>query len=207
MQHATTRHKSSLENQASEALCWLIDRSPLLARATVELFLTEDEAREVMGEAGSVVGASTRISLRALPGGSAHYYFPDVWVAGAKRSFQLMIEVKVDAELHTMEIDRATLRSECPSMPLPDGDSPRVTIVQNDAYRLAWSRVEAATDAKRRFVGVLSLEAGGHSSTGEVVGVGRARNVTWRDLHARFTELVESVDVDVRLVLQDFSLS
>ena len=118
-----------------------------------------------------------------------------------------MIEVKVDAELHTMEIDRATLRQQS-ACRCRTGTPRSSRSSQHDAYRLAWSRVEAATDAKRRFVGVLSLESAAPSAApDEVAGVGRARNVTWRDLHARFTELVESVDADVRLVLEDFSLS
>jgi hypothetical protein len=209
MTEATTHLRHPRENQISEALCWLIDRSAVLAEATVRLFLDEARASEVIDAANGCMGASTRISLNALPGDlTGHNYFPDIWVAGAKRSFQLMIEVKVGAEAHDMRVPFESLARAFPHTSFPDADDQGVvSIVQDDAYRLAWSLVPLEADAARRFVGFLWRDDGesrAHSTTGLVPGVEQARDVTWLELRNRFAEEADRVEPEIRVILHDF---
>jgi hypothetical protein len=199
-----TKAQHPRENQISEALCWLIDRSDVLAKATIELFLPPARAAEVLAAAGCRVGASTRISLDALPGGKARYYYPDVWLAGAKNSFQLMIEAKVTATEHPVPVRLEYLETTFPKtpVPLPNADG-FVNVIQKDAYRLAWSLRPAEVHA--RFVGLISREGDGvESTTGPVPGIEQTRNVSWRELGNRFAEITDSVEDEARVVLEDF---
>ncbi len=185
------------ENQISEALCWLVDRSRALAEATVALFLTEAQSQQVLAAADGRIGASTRIGLAAPPGAKGPYR-PDIWIAGANRSFQLMIEVKVTASEHWMLLPAEGVPAETVV-----GDSGEVvSVIQKEAYRRAWSLLPAEADA--RFVGLLSRDVPGLEPSGPARGIEQARNVTWRELGNRFSAIAESVEPEIRVVLDDF---
>lgn len=184
-----------LENQVSEALCWLIDRSHVLAEATVALFLTQEQTTRALAAADRCIGASTRISLDA-PSGAKGPYRPDLWIAGANGSFQLMIEVKVRAAEHWMQLPAEGVPAGVPD----SGEA--VNVIQKEAYRRAWSLVSAEADT--RFVGLLSRDVIELEPIGPVGGIERARNVTWRELGNRFSEIADSVEPEIRVVLCDF---
>lgn len=125
-----TKEQHQLENQTTTVLAWLIDRSPAIAKAVLELFLG-DHAPE-----HGRVGARTQLSL-PKPGGGALY--PDLSICVAGRALQLLVEVKVDSVMAVYPEFRA--RS------------------QPDVYRLLW-RTTSPGDARIRAVGTLTREGG-----------------------------------------------
>src|SRR5947208_572316 len=81
-----------LENQMTETLAWLIDRSPAFARAFIQLFVMNDVQATAAAAGCSAFGASTQVRLPKLPG--AGHPRPDLSVCGDGRRFQGLIEVK-----------------------------------------------------------------------------------------------------------------
>lgn len=122
---ATTAHHA-LEDQATTVLAWLIDRSPVIARSVLRLFLGP------VGDVEGTIGAETQVSL-PKPGGGA--LRPDLSICVSDRAPQLLVEVKVASEL--------AVYSEFDSL-------------QQDAvYRHLW-RSPSPADAEVRAVGTLT---------------------------------------------------
>jgi hypothetical protein len=115
-----------LENQTTTVLAWLVDRSPVLARRVLNLFLG--------GHAPDtkLVGARTQLTL-SKPGGGALY--PDLSICGSDYDVQLLVEVKVDSEFHRY----------------PEFDNR----IQPEVYRLL-SKSPSPGDARVRAVGTLT---------------------------------------------------
>lgn len=82
-----TDKNHQLENQATTVLEWLVDRSPAIARAVLNLFLGD---RVPVGNA--TVGARTQLSLPKPDGGAL---YPDLSICVGGRALQLLVEVKV----------------------------------------------------------------------------------------------------------------
>jgi len=122
---ATTAHQA-LEDQSTTVLAWLIDRSPAIARAVIELFLGD------VGDLDYAIGAETQVSL-PKPGGGA--LRPDLSICASEHALQLLVEVKVAAEFSF---------------------SPEFGgLQQDDVYRYLW-RLQTAGGAKIRAVGTLT---------------------------------------------------
>lgn len=122
---ATTAHHA-LEDQATTVLAWLIDRSPLIARSVLRLFL------DSVGDVGRIVGAETQVSL-PKPGGGA--LRPDLSICVSDRALQLLVEVKAASDFSVH----------------PEFGGRR----QDEVYRHLWCSPSQA-DAKLRAVGTLT---------------------------------------------------
>jgi len=169
-----TNHQ--IENQATAVLAWLIDRSPALAAAIVELFLGDAAPRVTHA------GTRTWVSL-PKPGGGA--VFPDLSIDGDGASLQLLIEVKVGSDFH-------------------DYVTPEGTVVsQPEFYRRVWSRLPTWGEARQRAVGTLTRHGG--PMPVELAAL-RARDVTWSQVRDRLRALLEAGELatDVALVAASF---
>jgi hypothetical protein len=185
----TTETKSALEDQTTVVLAWLLDRWPALAhRLTTKCFVNDAEALDALA-AASRVGARTWLSLPKLPcspGGGVMR--PDLSIAGDARSFELIIENKVDAAPHHYEC-----LNGCHDPPL---------IPQQDAYALSWGLCPAEHEARVRRVSVLSRDP---VERGEVSAL-RSVDISWLDVRDLIRELLDeaSSDGDVGAVASDF---
>ena len=181
MELPSTSTQSPEENQLSETLAWLLDRSPVFARSFAQLFFDPDsDAAHVLNTVDEF-GAETRISLPPLLGTGA--LFPDLSLCGSKQTFQLLVEVKVDASLHSHPHEFGAL-------------------TQPEAYMEAWRQVDRTGEAQVRAVGTLTR---GDVSVGSV-GPMRARDVRWDELRSLLVELIddEHLEPGVLLVAVDF---
>ena len=93
MKYPSTISLAPQENQFTEALAWLIDRSDLFARRFAELFLPADVVAQAR-----VIGTLTQVGLPKASGSGM--VWPDLSVVGSERVFELFVEVKVDASLN-----------------------------------------------------------------------------------------------------------
>jgi hypothetical protein len=151
------------ENQFSEALAWALRRAATLARDFALLFVAGDTEAEQAVRSAAQIGVDTRITVRG-PSGKA--IFPDLSLCGSDRSFQLLVEVKVDATFHEYD--------------LPDGAS----VSQPVAYAHALECEPAASSARVRRVGTLSKDPAAVPKDAHPI---RGRDVSWaqvRDLLA-----------------------
>lgn len=126
MLQPTTALRHPIENQMSEVLAFLIDRDEAFARGFLVLCAggTDTQLEDAVAGAKSI-GARTQISLPAAsPAGLPQRttLFPDISIDGSDQAFQLLVEVKVDATLHTTVISG-------------------VVFEQPDAYVHAWRRL------------------------------------------------------------------
>ena len=142
-------------------LAWLLDRSALLAREFIRRYFADDSAALAsVEEPGITIGARTWGTLQPVDG-TGHLY-PDLIVAGSDRSFELIVEIKVDAELHWWD--------------LPNG----TRLYQPDAYALSWERnYDPALEARIRRVGTLT-----RTDVTEVASASalRTTDVRWDDV-------------------------
>jgi hypothetical protein len=164
------------ENQATEILAWLIDRSDVVARAVGGLFLGDLPALR----GAERIAARTQISLPRPSGGTV---FPDLSIEGASASFQLLVEVKIGAQL-----------SESP-------DADGGVVKQDDVYRQAWAALDADGQAAVRAVGTLTRHGGPATPQPEALC---ARDVSWSALRAGLAACVPDADAEVRAVLASF---
>ena len=175
------------ENQLSEALAWLLDRSRMFAHRFAELFFEpESEVVQLLQDV-DVFGAQARISLPPLPGTGV--LFPDLSLCGSSRSFQLLVEVKVDAGYHTH----------------PHPQTPGTPLLQPDAYIEAWKQLsDTAGEARIRAVGTLTR---GDDRSSERDDPMRARDVTWEELRSLLSELVDTevLEPSVALIAGDLT--
>jgi hypothetical protein len=145
--------------------------------------MVQDDVEALVAvERADVIGATDRVSL-PVPAGSPGM-FPDLSLAGSGRTFQVLVEIKVDAELHTIVVDGEPLQ-------------------QPDAYLEAWRRFsDPGAEADVRRVGTLTR-----------AGVKRPRPDSWRVRDLLWSELSETfdglrrddaVEDHVRVVLGEF---
>jgi hypothetical protein len=166
------------ENQATTVLAWLADRSIPLARAVTQLFLGSEQP----GVSADVIGARTQLSMQRVTGGTV---FPDLSLDGSARAFQVLVEVKIDAEFHSYVDD--------------DGKQ----IPQPELYRQIWMTLPTATEAKVRAVGTLTRF--GSDTTPDLEAL-RGRDVSWSELGDALTELItgSSLEPNIELVAASF---
>lgn len=167
----TTETLSPLERQATIVLAWLAHHSRTFAVAFLERFLAGDDevlASKLANEA--VIGARAWGTLRGLEGVTG-YIYPDLTIAGSERSFELIVEVKIDAQLHWW--------------PLPDG----TRLYQPDAYIRSWAEnYDPEFEATIRRVGTLTRNGPGIELAPHPF---RAADVRWQDVRDVLAALLE----------------
>src|SRR4051794_2281614 len=94
---AATSKMVQAEDQWTEVLAWLIDRSRRFAAGVLELFLHGDEEALAAVQSAVVIGARTQVMLPSIGAGAI---WPDLSVEGSDRAFQLLVEVKLGSEFH-----------------------------------------------------------------------------------------------------------
>lgn len=167
----TTQHQ--FENQTTAVLAWLVDRSPTVARSVLRLFL---------GDAGlpqAEVGAQTQVSLPKPEGG---YLYPDLSICASDHALQLLVEVKVDADLNIY----------------PEFDHDE----QPNVYRRLWQLSDVG-EAELRAVGTLTRTGTDAPPDPDALV---ARDVSWRELREGLAGLLAAGtgEPEVRLVLGSF---
>jgi hypothetical protein len=127
----------------SEVLAFMIDRNEAFARAFLVLCADGSDTQLEDAVVGAIsIGARTQISLPAAsPDGLPQRttLFPDISIDGAGQAFQLLVEVKVDAALHTTVISG-------------------VAFEQPDAYIHAWRRLREPEPPRVRRVCTLTRD-------------------------------------------------
>jgi hypothetical protein len=166
----TTETVSPLERQVTIVLAWLAHHSRTFAVALVERFFAGDDEALAALSADTVIGARAWGTLRKLEGLTGDIY-PDLTIAGSGRSFELIIEVKIDAELHWWELSDGT------------------RLYQPDAYIRSWRKnYDPALEARVRRLGTLTRN-------GPMVDLGpdpyRAADVRWQDLRELLGQILE----------------
>lgn len=163
-----------LENQLSEVLAFLIDRSPDFARGFLRLCEGDrDGALRIAVERAGAIRTRTRISLPApAPEGlpKRATLFPDISIEGDNRSFQIFVEVKVDAEPHITTIAGHRL-------------------LQPDAYAAAWRQISDVGAAKVRRVCTLTRAVTDDLDPSDV------RADPWRWAAVTWQQVVELIDL------------
>lgn len=165
------------ENQATEVLAWLVDNSDVVARTVCTLFL--DDLPHV--DAAHTIGARTQITLPRTVGSPV---YPDLSIEGSNASFQLLVEVKIAADL-SETLDQQTGKA----------------IQQDDLYRSLWANQGDEHQAAARAVGTLT-RAGG-SSVVDTRAM-RARDVAWSAVRDALSECSATVEPEVHSVLISF---
>lgn len=161
-----TSSHHQLENQSTTVLAWLVDRSPAIAHAVLRLFLGEH------GEVVGAVSAKTQLSL-PKPGGGALY--PDLSMCVSDHQVQLLIEVKVDSDFH--------------SYPEFENRS------QPEVYRLLWGPA-SNNDIRVRAVGTLTRNPDQSGANRADPAHLIARDVSWRELRDRLSELLATAEIE-----------
>ena len=162
-----------LENQLSEVLAFLLDNSAGFARGFLRLCDGDgDGALRVAVERAGSIGARTRISLPApAPEGlpKRATLFPDISIEGNKRAFQVIVEVKVDAEPHVTTIAGTEF-------------------LQPDAYAAAWRQINDVEAAKVRRVCTLTR------AVTDVLDPTHCRADAWRRAAITWRQVGELID-------------
>lgn len=171
---APTPKRNPQEDQATIVLGWLADNSPMIGRAILELFLPGQVP------ASGEISARTQLSLPKSIGG---YIRPDLSICVADHALQLLIEVKIDAPIHT--------HADYDDAPQPD------------AYRQAWKQL-GQTDLTLQAVGTLTVNAAEHQNPDPENMI--ARDVTWRELAQRLHVLLDAGEVEAECELVAKSL-
>jgi len=172
MGQATSPSQQPVENQLSEVLAFLIDRSASFARGFLRLCDAgrDGDLRDAVA-AATVIGARTRISLPAPgPDGLPQrtILFPDISIDGGDLAFQVLVEVKVDADLH-----RTTIAGR--------------TLAQPDAYAHAWRFVDEPTSPKIRRVCTLT-----RTPIASDQDPWRRASLTWREVGSLLDAEIQS---------------
>jgi len=159
------------ENQMTETLAWLLDRSPTLARRFAQLFFAGDPEASAALERATTFGTRTQLSL-PVPGRGT--VFPDLSLAGDARTFELLVEVKVYADPHAFVSE--------------GGD----WMLQPDWYVEAWdARAAEAAEGQAlvRRVGTLTR---GFDFAKRSKSPTRGRDVTWVEVVEAFKACASS---------------
>ena len=187
MSQPTTQAQHPIENQFSEVLAFLVDRSQPFGAAVARLCGDErdDQLADAITMAESI-GARTQLSLPvAKPANDSRrgFLFPDVSIEGSGRCFQILLEVKVDAELHRAEVGG-------------------VSLPQPDAYAAAWRRVKDPAPARVRRVCTLTRDKLDLAESDPM----RSSSVTWAQVAQLIAdqEAASMIPADIRLVADEF---
>jgi hypothetical protein len=175
MRSPATERQHPLERQATIVLSWLLDRSDVFCRALLSRLLADDqEAAEAVSRAKKV-GARPWGTLRPIAGLTGHLY-PDLTISGSDRSLDLIVEIKVDAELH--------------SWPSVDG-----AVLQTDAYLRSWlENYQPDGEALVRRIGTLT-KGGPGVSFDPAYDSYRAANILWADVRAVLADALKAHDI------------
>lgn len=134
----STAASSPFENQATEALAWLVDHSDAFARAFSEALVGDDaEARTMVGRSTSF-GAHTQVRLPELPW--AKRQVADLSIVDSGRHFQVLVEVKAGAPF-----------GQCDT---PDGRR----LEQPECYLEAWRAGVLGGQARARRLATISTD-------------------------------------------------
>ena len=211
----STASKTPTENQLTEVLAWLLEKSPILARRFVALavgdLLTIQNCGWLHSDLGTEDGGTfrgvrvwTQRSVPSLPGDPAPCYYPDLWITGGEaRKFLLVVEVKVDATFHEMILNADAAMSGLPTPPLlgPQADG-AIHLLQPDAYLFALAQARPEFDDV--LLTTLSRHADVPIAYSRVGAVDRLPNLSWRAVIADFDAARPSVEPGVALVLDDY---
>jgi hypothetical protein len=146
-----------LEDQLTEFLAWLLSRSSELTRAFVARFFEGDE--EALAELDNSNRFGVETQVRLPPVGPGNHLRPDLSITGPERRFQLLVEIKAEADFHHVEAQ--------------DGSQ----IDQVSAYVRAWERLDAQYEARLRRVGTLTSDG-----TAPEHGRLRAADLSWTEI-------------------------
>lgn len=178
MGEPTKAGQHPLENQCTEVLAWLIDQSPEFARAFVRLFMPA-----AVVDSADLIGARTQLSLPALA--TTGVLRPDLSVEGSKRTFHLLVEVKVGSIFSEYKHEDAV-------------------VLQPDVYVAAWQAADEPHPARIRVVGTLTRDGGpGPRSDGDPM---RGPDVSWTAVRDTLSDLLDvgALPESVRLVAASF---
>jgi hypothetical protein len=179
MRQPSTAKQSPQENQFTESLAWLLNRSPGFARGFCRLFFKRDvDAERALAQA-TVIGARTQVSLPH----EQTTLFPDLNVTGEVGTFDLLVEVKTGADPNQYEVGTETL-------------------LQPEMYIAAW-RQTGGVQAKLRRVGTLTPGYTFPAAVDEL----RAADVTFLEVYELLNELRKGsqLESEVALVADDFA--
>jgi hypothetical protein len=177
----TTEKVSPLERQATIVLAWLAHHSRTFAVALLERFLADDdEGLAALASRGVVIGARAWGTLRKIEGLTEGPIYPDITIAGSGQSFELIVEIKIDAALHWW--------------PTPDG----TRIYQPNAYIRSWlENYDQALEAGVRRVGTLTRSGHGLDLP---VSPHRAADLHWKDVRELLRQLLEDGRIEPEVV-------
>jgi hypothetical protein len=180
MRVSATSRLHQAEDQLTEVLAWLCDRDTALCRDVAELFLHPDdeEARRALFSAGTV-GVRTQA---IIPRPAERPVRPDLSIEGSNRAFQLLVEVKLDAEFSIYG----------------PADAPEA---QPEYYLRCWRQVDPTPEAQVRRLGTLTRDG----EAGRMADPWRARDVLWSEVHALMSaQLSREMSPALAVVAEDF---
>ncbi len=185
MSQPATQSQHPIENQFSEALAFLISRWPSFGARFASLCGHEDDRQLHDAIAGAnVIGTRTRVSLPVSTPDEATnrgFLFPDISIEGSDRAFQILLEVKVDADLH-----HATVGGEL--------------LLQPDAYAAAWRRIQDPAPARTRRICTLTRESVDLDAADPM----RRASITWAETAEMVaTERAAGVPAELALIVDE----
>jgi hypothetical protein len=187
MKNPASERQTPLERQLTVVVAWLAHHSELFARAILLRFFDGDaKALATMSGDGLRIGARTWGTLRPVPGLTGPL-FPDITITGSARAFELIVEMKIDAGVHT------------------SGQLSGRMLYQPDAYAHSWIKnYDPSREAGVRRVGTLTREGVDVELLPEFAAW-RAAPVRWREVREDLNGLLErgEVEVEVRTVAQE----
>lgn len=187
MKNPATEKQTPLERQLTVVVAWLAHHSEQFARTLLRRFFEgDDEASAALAVDGLRIGARTWGTLRPVDGVTGHL-FPDITITASDRAFELIIEMKVGAEIHV------------------SGDLDGRTLYQPDAYAYSWiHNYDAAKEASVRRVGTLTREGVGVELLPELASW-RAGAVRWSEVRDDLSGLLDrdEIEAEVRTVAQE----
>lgn len=139
MGNPATAKQHPLERQATIVLAWLLDHSRRIADEVLERWFPDVVAAV---ERPTTIGARSWGTLRPLPETGSLY--PDLSIIGSDRSFEILVELKIDAEIHYWPLDNGT------------------RLYQPDAYWRSWHQnYPAEGEAETRRIATLTRSGTG----------------------------------------------
>jgi hypothetical protein len=181
MTQPTTHAQHPLENQFSEALSFLISRWPKFA-ASFAARCGDENDRQLRAsvDAAKSIGARTRLSLpvrHSANGAKRGFLFPDISIEGSDRTFQVLLEVKIDAEPHYAVVGG-------------------IKLLQPDAYASAWRRLINPSPARTRRVCTLTRDRLDLNGADPM----RGASITWADVSGLLERAQQSAPPELALI-------
>jgi hypothetical protein len=146
-----------LEDQLTEFLAWLLSRSSELTHTVVEQFFRGDDDALAELHESDRFGIETQVRLPPI--GRGNHLRPDLSITGPERRFQLLVEIKAEADFHHVEAE--------------DGSQ----IDQVSAYVRALELLDGQHEARLLRVGTLTSDG-----TAPEHGRLRAADVSWTEI-------------------------